>query len=237
MLILALDTATAAASIAVTAGERVVAEMTINTGRPHSELLMLHIAALLKQARLDKKDLQGIAVSTGPGSFTGLRIGLSTAKGLAYALGLPIAGVSTLAALAYQCPAPGAIVSPVLNAQRGMVYNALYTWEAGTMRESTPPRLVGAEALARELVAAHRPAWLLGDGLPLMTPFIAPRDGLTAAPPHLVLPRAAAVGLLGAARLNGHGGDDVLRLEPFYIRRSAAEVTWERRQRERGEHG
>lgn len=237
MLILALDTATAAASVAVATEERVVAELTVNTGRPHSELLMLHIAALLRQARLEKTDLQGVAVSVGPGSFTGLRIGLSTAKGLAYALGVPIAGVSTLAALAYQCPAPGASVSPVLNGQRGVVYNALYTWADGVMREDMPPRLIAAEALAAELAAAGRPAWLLGDGVSLLAPFITAGSGLTAAPPHLTLPRAAAVGLLGAARIKEHGGDDVLRLEPWYIRRSAAEVAWERRRRERDGHG
>lgn len=237
MLILALDTATAAASAAIVAADRVVAELTINTGRPHSELLLPHLAVLLEQARVAKHDLEGVAVSLGPGSFTGLRIGLSTAKGLAYALGIPIAGVSTLAALAYQCPAAGAIVSPVLDAQRGMVYNALYEWEDGSLQELVAPRLVAASALAEELAAAHRPAWLLGDGLSLLADYVSAGSGLMIAPPHLTLPRAAAVGLLGAKRLAEQGGDDLMRLEPFYIRRSAAEVMWERRHRETDGHG
>ena len=110
-MILALDTATIVSSIALVQKDRLVAEITINTNKHHSELLMPHIADIFRLAKVDKKNLTGVAVSIGPGSFTGLRIGLATAKTLAYALSIPIVGVPTLEALAFGCLAPNAVIS------------------------------------------------------------------------------------------------------------------------------
>lgn len=118
MLVLALDTATLVSSVALATEDTLLAEITLQTKKTHSELLMPHIQQLLAMANVDKKDIGAVAVSIGPGSFTGLRIGLATAKALAYALKIPIVGVPTLAALAYGCSLPGVLLAPLLDAQK-----------------------------------------------------------------------------------------------------------------------
>lgn len=137
MPILAIDTATLVSSVALATVDNVLAEITLQTKKTHSELLMPHIAKLLDMAQVAKSDLKGVAVSIGPGSFTGLRIGLSTAKTLAYALQIPVVGVPTLAAMAYGCPVPGVILAPMLDAQKGNVYQALFEWHQGELKRDT----------------------------------------------------------------------------------------------------
>ena len=134
MPILALDTSTLVSSVAIASSEKLIAELILQTKLTHSEVLMPHIEQILAMTKLEKADLTGIAVSIGPGSFTGLRIGLAAAKGMAYALKLPIVGVSTLEALAYHYPIPNIYIAPLLDAQKGNVYMALYRWEKGILQ-------------------------------------------------------------------------------------------------------
>lgn len=111
MPVLALETATLVSGVALATESALLAEWKLETTKTHSELLLPHIEMLLQAAQVEKQQLQAVAVSLGPGSFTGLRIGLATAKALAYALGIPLIGVPTLEALAYNCPAPGLLLS------------------------------------------------------------------------------------------------------------------------------
>lgn len=117
-----------------------MAEWKLETTKAVPELLLPHIEMLLQAAQVEKQQLRVVAVSLGPGSFTGLRIGLATAKALAYALGIPLIGVPTLEALAYNCPAPGLLLSPFLDAQKGNVYQGRYRIENG--------RVIGSAAAA-----------------------------------------------------------------------------------------
>ncbi|PYM04330.1 MAG: tRNA (adenosine(37)-N6)-threonylcarbamoyltransferase complex dimerization subunit type 1 TsaB, partial [Candidatus Rokuibacteriota bacterium] len=134
MKVLGLETATLAGGAALIDGDRIVGEYTLNIRVTHSERVMAAVDRLLTDAGWRPSDLEGLAVSIGPGSFTGLRIGVSTAKGLALALGLAVVPVPTLDALAAGLPFAALPVCPILDARKGEVYASLYRWDGGAMR-------------------------------------------------------------------------------------------------------
>ncbi len=228
MLILALDTATLVSSVALAVPGRLLAELTMQTKKTHSERLMPHIEQLLSLADADKADVGAVAVSIGPGSFTGLRIGLATAKALAYALKIPLIGVPTLAALAFGCPAPGALLAPTMDAQKGNIYVALYRWQAGDLVEVMPPAVLEHTAAAAELAARGGQALILGEAVEMYGEAFR-QAGHVLAEPHVAMPRAGSVALLGARLAAAGVSHDVMTLEPLYIRRSEAEELWEKR--------
>lgn len=230
MPVLALDTATLVSSVAIVTPGALVAELTIQTKLTHSELLMPHISQLLAAARVRKSELSAVAVSIGPGSFTGLRIGLASAKALAYALNIPLVGVSTLAALAYNCPLPQVYLAPVLDAQKGNVYTSLYCWQQGKMSEYRPAAVKPFTELLGQLRALGAPAVVMGEAAVMHQEQLKQAGpDIILAPPHLIMPRAASVGLLGCKMLSDGISHDVMTLEPLYIRRSEAEDLWDRR--------
>ena len=230
MSILAIDTASSVSSVAVASEGKLQAEVTVEAGRTHSETLLSHIEGALSFAGGERSALTGVAVSIGPGSFTGLRIGLATAKAIAYGLGIPLVGVSTLAALALAVPVPDVHTLALMDAQKGNAYAGLYEGRAGRWPAGRPGR--GAPLAAALAAAADRgkPVLLTGElavkkrarlgNLP---------DNVTLAPAHLLTARASHVAWLGIARLAAGERDDPMTLEPFYIRRSEAEVLWEKR--------
>lgn len=228
-MILALDTATLVSSVALVRDETLVAELTIQTKKTHSEMLMPHIEQVMALANAAKQDLSLIAVSIGPGSFTGLRIGLATAKALAYALNIPLIGIPTLEALAYNCPIPGALLSPMLDAQKGNVYQALYTWNGNKLNELMPARVISFKTALTELAAETKPVVIMGEGAVMNRSAMNDLPNPVPAEPHVVMPRAASVALLGHKKFNNGYADDIMMLEPVYIRRSEAEELWEKR--------
>ena len=230
MSILAIDTASSVSSVAVASEGKLRAEVTVEAGRTHSETLLSHIEGALSFAGVERSALTGVAVSIGPGSFTGLRIGLATAKAIAYGLDIPLVGVSTLAALALAFPVPGIHTLALMDAQKGNAYAGLYEWRDGSLHEVRPVRVAPlAEAIA-EAAELGKPVLLTGElvlkkrarleNLP---------DNVTLAPAHLLTARASHAAWLGIARLAAGEQDDPMTLEPFYIRRSEAEVLWEKR--------
>ncbi len=230
MPILAIDTATLVSSVAVATDKKLLAELTLQTKLTHSEVLMPHIEQILSMTKVKKNELDAIAVSIGPGSFTGLRIGLATAKTIAYALDIPIIGVSTLAALAYHYPVGDIYIAPLLDAQKGNVYISLYTWEDGQLHEAYEPMVKSFDDV---LVAGQRldkPVVFLGEKAVAKADEIKAAGGnIIMAMPHMVMPRAANVAMLGVDLLAKGKQDDVMSLEPLYIRRSEAEILWEKR--------
>ena len=126
MLTLAIDTATKVCTVALCREQELLAEYTINMGMTHSEGLLPQLEQLLERTGIQKQDIELLAVSMGPGSFTGLRIGLATAEAMAYAWQCCLHGVDTLKALAYNIQLEGVVLSPVLDAQKGNFYQALY---------------------------------------------------------------------------------------------------------------
>lgn len=230
MLILALDTATLVSSVAVTSGEKLLAELTLQTKLTHSEVLMPHIKQILEMTKVEKNKIEAIAVSIGPGSFTGLRIGLATVKSIAYVLNIPIIGVSTLAALAYNYPVEGVYLAPMLDAQKGNVYAALYTWEQGELKEIYEPTVKPFDQVIEFCQTLDKIVVLQGEVAVKQAEKIKSIGGnVRLAMPHMIMPRAASVAMLGKHMMEKGIVHNVMDLEPFYIRRSEAEELWERR--------
>lgn len=231
MSLLAIDTSTLVSSVALATKHKLIAELTVHTRKTHSERLMPHIAEILCMSDMEKNELQAIAVSIGPGSFTGLRIGLATAKSLAYALNIPIIGVPTLASLAYACPVPGVVIVPMLDAQKGNTYQAEYCWQDGNLIELKPPHVAQAVQSLTELASRPEPVLLVGESAVQYQEQVKELSGsLILGQPHIVIPRAGNVALMAHQLLEQGISQDVMTLEPMYIRRSEAEVLWERRQ-------
>ena len=200
---------TLAGGAALLDGDRLVGETTVSIALTHSERLMVVVDRLLTDCGWSAKELEGLAVSIGPGSFTGLRVGIATVKGLALALGLPVAPVPTLDALAATLPFADAPVCPLLDARKGEVFCSLYRW-----RE--------CEAVAAKLVA---PVIVLGDGVPACRPYLARMGGgVREAPPARRLPSPATVAQLGHAMLAAGHGIAAEAVTPLYLRPSEAEL-------------
>ena len=231
MLLLAVDTATMASSVALVSEDRLEAELTCEVGNTHSETLLSHIDQVLSAAGRSKSELDAVAVSIGPGSFTGLRIGLSTAKALCYGLSVPLVTVSTIESLAAHFPVEGARVGVLLDAQKKHAYAALYAHEDGAMRTLVEP-CVAVYRDFIETLAAYAPVVLVGDIPQKRKAQLVCPAGVTIAPPELIMPRAATVARLGLEKLRRGETADAMTAEPVYIRRSEAEVLWEKRRGE-----
>ena len=233
MTILAMDTATMVSSVAVATEERVLAELTAETRFTHSETLVANIEEVLRLADVKREDLSAVAVSLGPGSFTGLRIGLAAAKAIAYALSIPLVGVPTLEVLAAAFPSPGAVVAPLIDAQKGNGYFALYRFtETGLICEKDVC-VASPEEIADAIANEESPVTLAGDfARKLMQKGVELPKNASLAPITHIMPRAALVAARAVVRLKNGEGKSPMDLEPIYVRRSEAEVLWEKRHKE-----
>ncbi len=216
MRVLAIETSTLAGGVALAEPERIVSEYALDVRTTHSERLMPAIDRLLADAGWALATLDGLAVSVGPGSFTGLRIGISTAKGLAFGLDVPIAPVPTLDALAARLPFAASPVCPVLRARRDEVYACLYRWAGGAMRREWDYLALSPAELAARLPGD---VILLGDGASHV-----PAPAARLAPAAVRTPSAATVGELGLARLGAGDVVSATELVPLYLRPPEAEL-------------
>ena len=222
MRVLALETSTLAGGVALCEDGRVVGSGLLDVALTHSERLMSMVDRLLQDCRRTLADVQGLAVSIGPGSFTGLRVGAATAKGLALALGLPVAAVPTLDALAWNLPFADAPVCPLLDARKGEVYACLYQWTGHAMERRSEYMALPPKHVAEWLRA---PVIVLGDGVPACRPYLERLgDGVCVAPAAQSVPSAAVVGQIGHAMLVSGQGITGDALEPLYLRPSEAEL-------------
>lgn len=222
MKLLAVESATLSGGAAILDGDRLLGEITLNIAITHSERLLAAVDRLLADCGLAPADLEGLAVSVGPGSFTGLRVGLATVKGLAMALDLPIAPVPTLDALAARLPFADAPVCPILDARKNEVYLSLYRWRGDRMCREWDYLALSPELAAAELTA---PVILLGDGIEACRPWLDGQgDGIRIAPAAQRLPAAATVAELGHAVLAAGDGVGAEALVPLYLRPSEAEL-------------
>jgi tRNA threonylcarbamoyladenosine biosynthesis protein TsaB len=202
--------------VALLDDERLVAEYLLDVSVTHSERLLAAVDRVLADARWPPRALGGLAVAVGPGSFTGLRIAVSTVKGLAVALGLPIAAVPTLDAMAAALPWASLPVCPVLDARKGEVYASLYRWDDGAMRREWEYLALPPAALAERL---REPTLVVGDGAPSID-----SPHARALPSPRRLPSPACVGALGLARLRRGETVAAAALTPLYLRPSEAEL-------------
>ena len=218
---LALESSAKAASAAVFEDDKLLGLTVENSGLTHSRTLLPMAEGLLRNLDKSVRDLGVVAVAHGPGSFTGLRIGMAEAKGLCWALEIPAIGVSTLEAMAYGGPdREGANLCCVMDARRGQVYNALFTVKNGVPVRLTPDRAIALPDLAPEL--KERGAWdLVGDGAVLCRDALSGVDGLSLrlAPEPLRVQSARGVGLAALGREPRH----IDALLPVYLRLSQAE--------------
>ena len=224
MKILALETSAKAVSAAVTENGKVLCSGYQDTGLTHSRTLMPIVEHILKNTNLTMADMDAIAVSAGPGSFTGIRIGVSAAKGLAFAVDKPAVGVSTLAAMARNVAFADGLIVCAMDARRSQVYNALFEAKDGALTRLTEDRAIGLAELAEELKDDPRPKTVVGDGGRLCFDFLQ-NAGIPCrlAPAHLLMQNAMSVALEAEALAAEGALVSAQELEPVYLRPAQAE--------------
>ena len=224
MLILAFETTAKAGSVALLEDGKLLAESYQNTGLTHSQTLMVMAEDMLKAAGKTMAAVNAVAVADGPGSFTGVRIGVAAAKGLAWGAELPCYGVSTLESMALALGAYQGYVCPVMDARRNQVYNALFYANSGLMDRVCEDRAISLAELKTELEHLDGPIFLVGDGSNLTY------NTLKDAVPELILPpehrmhqRASGVALAAAVKIAAGDPGDAAAMVPNYLRLSQAE--------------
>ena len=224
MLTLAFETSAKAASVALMENGKLLGESYQNTGLTHSQTLMVMAEDLLKQCGKAVSDLTAVAVAEGPGSFTGVRIGVAAAKGLAWGGEIACYGVSTLEAMARSLGVYRGYVCPCMDARRQQVYNALFYADAGVLERRTPDRAIALADLAEELKICGEPVFLVGDGSILCYNTLSHRiPGLVLPPEHRMHQRAVGVALLAEEKAAAGDPGDGNALAPNYLRLSQAE--------------
>ncbi len=220
MLILAFESSAKAASVSLVRDGSLVSQYSQCSALTHSRTLLPMTEDMLKNAELTLQDVDLLAVAHGPGSFTGIRIGVSTVKGLAWALDKPCVGVSTLESMAWHGLAAGGLVVPVMDARRSQVYTALFEIREGRPVRLTEDKPISLAELAALLREQARPAFLVGDGTAITAKYLAGEEiPFTAAPENLVWQSAWGVAMAAADKTPGNA-DSLL---PVYLRLSQAE--------------
>ena len=224
MLLLAFETSAKAASVALFNGEKLLGEQYQNTGLTHSQTLMVMAEDLITQCGCAPSQVEAVAVANGPGSFTGVRIGVAAAKGFAWGREIPLYGVSTLEAMARGLGAYDGVICPVMDARRSQVYNALFYVNQGAVTRGTEDRAIALADLAQELKILSKPIFLVGDGSNLCyNTLLESVPGLVLPPEHRMHQRASGVALAAAKKIAAGEAGDGNALTPNYLRLSQAE--------------
>ena len=227
MIILAVDTTSKSGGVALAKDETLLGELVFNTGETHSKHLMAMIDHLLQMTGITAKDINGLAVSAGPGSFTGLRIGISVVKGLAAALGIPVCGVSSLLTLAGQAAYASIPICPMMDARRKEIYTSLYMPLAGTLTEMMPEKAESPKnALIRVMERHHGSVLFIGDGAVLYKDVIVShmQDAACFAPFELNLIRPGTIARIAFSHFESGDTEKGDLLKPVYIRSSDAKL-------------
>jgi tRNA threonylcarbamoyladenosine biosynthesis protein TsaB len=229
MIILGVETATAQVGCAIGGVEGVLASFSSTRGRRHAEILTPAIQFICQQSRIELREVSAIAVDVGPGLFTGLRVGIATAKALAQALRVPMIGLSSLDLLAFPVRYSTRLIVPVIDARRAEVFTALYRQVPGGVQRLTKPALVTPDDLASELMARGEDALMVGDGALRYAATFGRVGGLELGTPGNSLPGANALVELAHPRAIREEFVQPWELEPLYLRRSDAEINWDAR--------
>jgi len=231
MKILGIDSSGLVASAAVIADGVLASEFTVNNKQTHSQTLLPMIERVVDMSGVALESLDAIAVSAGPGSFTGLRIGASTAKGMGLALRKPIVPVPTLEGLAYRVGVTEAVVCPMMDARRNQVYTGMYRITDGRLECLEGQCAVAIEEISEKINAQGEKVVLLGDGIPVHMDYL--RETLTVpyvtAPVHMNRQSAAAVAALGEIYFREGRMEEAGQHRPIYLRKSQAEREREQR--------
>ncbi len=216
-MLLAIDTSTDTASLALLQDDAVLAELTWSCGQNHSTQLLPRLAHLLNQADLTLQSVSGIIVARGPGSYNGLRVGISTAKGLAFSLGIPLVGVSTLEVEAYQQAERGLPVCPIFNAGRGEIATAIYQKKGGQWRQLAAEHLTTVDILCSQVTTK---TVFCGEFVPYIAAELKKqlKQKAVMLSPVAGLRRAGFLAELGLKRFEAGDYDDLVTLQPLYLR-------------------
>ena len=224
MKILAFETSAKAASVALMENGKLLGEAYQNTGLTHSQTLMVMAEDMLKACNLTAKDVEVVAVAAGPGSFTGVRIGVAAAKGFAWGGELPCYGVSTLEAMARNLGAYQGYVVPAMDARRSQVYTAIFYVEKGTFTRVAEDMAISLEELKEKIKNFQEPVFLVGDGALLCyNTLLEEVPGLVLPPEHRMHQRAAGVALAAQVMMDAGEPGNGAELTPNYLRLSQAE--------------
>lgn len=224
MRILAFETSAKAASVAIVEDESLISESYQNTGLTHSQTILAMAESMMASCGLSPKDIDAVAVAGGPGSFTGVRIGVAAAKGFAWGRELPLYGVSTLEAMALSLGQHSGIVCAAMDARRNQVYNALFQGNNGKLLRLREDRAISLTELGEDLRAFSEDIFLVGDGALLCYNSLngtIPR--LHLAPEHRRHQRASGVGLAALELIRSGANGDAGTMQPNYLRLSQAE--------------
>lgn len=237
MRILAIDSSGLVATVAVVEEEneisKTIAEYTINYKKTHSQTLLPMLDEIVKMTDMDLDTIDAIAVAGGPGSFTGLRIGSATAKGLGLALKKPLIHIPTVDGLAYNLCYTDRIICPIMDARRNQVYTGIYQMDGDKLQVLEAQMAVGIDELAKKLCTYGKPVIFLGDGVPVhkdrLEKELMTDQDIAFAPAHMNQQRAATVGMLGIQYYKEGKTETAMEHKPDYLRASQAEREREER--------
>jgi tRNA threonylcarbamoyladenosine biosynthesis protein TsaB len=229
VLVLGIETSTPQASVAIGSEQGVVASAMVSRGASYNEFLLPAIRFCLDEARLDYRNLGGIAVSLGPGLFTGMRVGVATAKSLAQALSVPICGMASLDLVAYEVRYSPKTICVALDARRNEVFSAFYRSSPGGIQRMSEYRIETPEGLAVGLESRREDVLLVGNGALLY------RDVFEEIGPVVEIgtmshsfPNAVSLVELTVPRMYREDFDSLFDIKPLYLRKSAKRIQWER---------
>jgi len=225
MKLLAIESSGLVASIAVLADDKLIGEFTTNLKKTHSQTLLPMLDDVIQMLGISLEEIDAIAVSGGPGSFTGLRIGSATAKGLGLALHKPLIQIPTVDAIAYNLFATEKLICPLMDARRNQVYTGLYTFEGNRFKVLKEQLAISIEEIIEEINQLNLSVIFLGDGVPVYREFIEShiKTEFYFAPPHLGYQRAGAIASLGADYYKKGRLQSAKEHKPEYLRLSQAE--------------
>lgn len=231
MRILAIDSSSSAASCAILNDDKLETEIFLNHKLQHSVLLFPMIEQVLKMVDITIDDIDGIAVSGGPGSFTGLRIGVATAKGIVQGGNKKFIGVSGLDAMAFGQSGFEGIICPIMDALRDNIYTALYKWNEGKLDRISDYMALHIEELISELELKKEKVIFCGDAVALHKAMLIEKlgDRASFSKAAFMMPRASAIAELGMAKLKEDYEDDIYTYSPIYLRKSQAEREYEKK--------
>ena len=233
MILLAVESSSLVASIAVMSDDTLIGEYTTNFKKTHSQTLLPMMNEVVQMTGISMQDVDAIVISGGPGSFTGLRIGAATAKGLGLALEKPLVNVPTVDALAYNLYGTDQVICPLMDARRQQVYTGLYTFEGDEFKVLCAQKAVSIGEIVEEINTMGRPVIFLGDGVPVNKDYIREHINVPCsfAPAHLNAQRAGALAALGKSYYEAGRIETADEHIPEYLRLSQAERELQEKQK------
>lgn len=236
MIVLSMDSSSLVTTVALLKDEHLLGEFTLNFKREHSVILMEKIEMLLKDCNVDISEVDGFVVSKGPGSFTGLRIGMATVKGLSMGSNKPYISVSSLDALAYSLINFNGIICPIMDALRDSVFTCMYKNNNGQLSKVIDYTALSLEELVAEIKDKDQPVIFTGDGVYKYKEYLQTHlPNAQFAPNHLSVVKASSLGELGMAILK-EGKQDDINSSPLYLKKPQAERELEQRMKMQNGH-